>query len=410
LIDGPPTTTVRASDDESPPGDLSLEELVRLAVANHPDLAAAQARADAARGRLIQAGLYPNPTVMWQANQMGEKGAGAGEQGPLFTQNVVTAGKLRLARAAASYGVAVADWQAVTQWFNLVTRVRLAYFEVLTARRDVRTNQDAVRIAEEGLEAARRLERAGAGTRPDVLRAQVELEQTRVRLEVARQRAATADTLLAVATGVRNMVPEPRDWPMEGSVPDYEQGDLVDAAIGRSSEVQEALANVLQAEQLLNRAIAERVPDLQLGYKPFYGFADDTFRNYAQFGVVIPLFNRNQGNIHAAEADVARTRAEVHSVELRLAERIAASRLRYLNARRQAKVFAEQVLPNALESLRLVRIGYESGDPKYDYTTVLQAQQTLVQARLTYVQVLGELWRAVSEIAGLLQQDRLVAD
>jgi cobalt-zinc-cadmium efflux system outer membrane protein len=247
----------------------------------------------------------------------------------------------------------VADWQAVTQWFNLVTRVRLAYFEALTARRDVRTNQDAVRIAEGGLEAARRLERAGAGTRPDVLRAQVELEQTRLRLEVAKQRAATADTLLAVATGVRNLIAEPRDWPLEGPVPNYEEGDLLEAVVGRSSEVQEALANVLQAEQLRNRAVAERVPDLQLGYRLFYGFLDDTFRNYAQFGVVIPLFNRNQGNIHAAEADVARTRAEVRSVELRLAERLAAARLRYHNARRQAKAFAEQVLPNAQESLRL---------------------------------------------------------
>jgi outer membrane protein TolC len=38
---------------------------------------------------------------------------------------------------------------------------------------------------------------------------------------------------------------------------------------------------------------------------------------------------------------------------------------------------------------------------------VLQAQQTVVQARLTYVQVLGELWRAVAELAGLLQQDQL---
>jgi outer membrane protein TolC len=80
---------------------------------------------------------------------------------------------------------------------------------------------------------------------------------------------------------------------------------------------------------------------------------------------------------------------------------------RYVNARRQARVFAEQILPTAEESLRLIRLGYESGDPKYDYTSVLQAQQTVVQARLTYVQVLGELWRAVAELAGLLQQDQL---
>ena len=52
---------------------------------------------------------------------------------------------------------------------------------------------------------------------------------------------------------------------------------------------------------------------------------------------------------------------------------------------------------------RLVRKGYESGDPKYDFTAVLQAQQTLAQARLAQVQALGNVWRAVSEIAGMLQ-------
>jgi outer membrane protein TolC len=62
------------------------------------------------------------------------------------------------------------------------------------------------------------------------------------------------------------------------------------------------------------------------------------------------------------------------------------------------------VVPAALESLKLVRRGWERGDPKYDFTTVLQAQHTLSQARLAYVQALGVLWRSVAEIAGLLQE------
>jgi cobalt-zinc-cadmium efflux system outer membrane protein len=408
LTDAPPPAVHRASDEELPPHELSLDEIVALAVASHPDLAAARARADAARGRLIQAGLYPNPTVRWIGTQIGEKGAGSGEQGPLFTQTVVTGGKLRLARAAASHGVAAADWQAVTRWFDVVTRVRLAYFEALTARREVAASREVVRIAEEGLEAARKLQLAGAGTRPDVLRAQVELEQSRVRLEVARQRAVTADELLAVTAGRRVLPGGPRDFPLEGPVPEYAHDDLLEAILARSSEVQEALANVLQAEQLVARAVAERVPDLTLGARPFYGDADNTFRTGFEVGTAIPVCNRNQGNIHAAQADLARTRADVQSVELRLAERLAPAHQRYVNARRQARAFAEQILPNAQESLRLVRLGYESGDPKYDYTAVLQAQHTLVQARLTYVQVLGELWRAVSELAGLLQQEQLL--
>src|SRR5947207_1804977 len=45
-------------------GPLTLERLQALAEENQPDLASARARAEAARGRLVQAGLYPNPTVV----------------------------------------------------------------------------------------------------------------------------------------------------------------------------------------------------------------------------------------------------------------------------------------------------------------------------------------------------------
>ena len=63
---------------------------------------------------------------------------------------------------------------------------------------------------------------------------------------------------------------------------------------------------------------------------------------------------------------------------------------------------------SARESLRLVRLGFDRSDPKYDYTAVLQAQQVLAQAQLTQVQARGELWRALSEIAALLQHEALL--
>src|SRR5207244_12553684 len=116
---------------------------------------------------------------------------------------------------------------------------------------------------------------------------------------------------------------------------------------------------------------------------------------------------RNQGNILAARPDVARTEEQVRQVELRLTERLAAAYQRYQAAREQREAYEKRILPRARESLRLVTIGYERGDPKYDFTALLQAQQTLAQVRLTYVESLGEMWKAISELSGLLQQENL---
>lgn len=387
-------------------GPLTLDALLDLAARNSPDLAAARARADVARGKLVQAGIYPNPIFTPRVDELGQVANPGGKPGLTMAQEIVTAHKLQIAQAAAAQGVAAADWQAVTRWFDVTTRVRLAYYELLTARREYEASEEVLRLADDGLRANERLEEAKIALRPDVLRARVEREQSAVRLSVSRRRLETAGRLLAAAVGLsEGALPTPLTvvGTLEEAPPDFDWQSLVASVLARSSEVQEALALALQAEQLLNRALADRKPNVTLTVRPFYSYPDRDTEVLLEVGTPLPVWNRNQGNILAARADVDRTRAEARAIELRLTERLAASFQRYQAARRQAEAYAKQILPDARESLRLVRVAYDRGDPKYDYTAVLQAQQTLAQAQLANVQALGELWRAVAEIGGLLQ-------
>src|SRR5207248_3808953 len=158
---------------------------------------------------------------------------------------------------------------------------------------------------------------------------------------------------------------------LEKPTPAFDWEKLREAVLERSSEVQEARALALQAVKLLERARADAHPNLLLVARPLYTFISQTPEATVMIGAALPVFNANQGNILAAQADVARTRAEADLVQLRLAERLAAAYQRYLAARRQAAVYQGQVLPAAQEALRLIQLGYERGDPKYDYTAVL---------------------------------------
>jgi cobalt-zinc-cadmium efflux system outer membrane protein len=399
--------SVRADDEPtSGPVALTLPRLLDIAVQNNPELAVARARADAARGQLIQAGLYPNPVVAPGVEELGNKDGPAGISGIAIEQEIITAGKLRLAQAAAAYGVAAADWQATTRWFEVVTRVRQAYYEALTANRELETSELAVKIAQDGLDAVRKLEKAGVRARPDVLRALVEVDQNRVRLQAAQQRQEAARRLLAAVIGLPALPPGPLAGSIEQPTPIYVYQASLETVLVRSSEVQAAQAAIRQAEQLLLRAQAERIPNVRVLVRPGYSEPDKrSVEVNLETAVALPLFNRNQGNILAAEADVRRATADARAVELRLTERLATAFRRYAAAKEQVEIYDKQILPNADEALRLVRLGYERGDPKYDYTAVLEAQRTLVQARLMDVQARGELWRAASEIAGLLQDD-----
>jgi cobalt-zinc-cadmium efflux system outer membrane protein len=396
---------------EGPEGPLTLARLLDLTAQNNPDLAAARARADSARGKLVQAGLYPNPSMTARFDELNNPDGRIGMPGSTITQEIVTAHKIPLAKAAAAQGVNAADWQAMTRWFDVRTRVRLAYYELLTAESEVAANRELVRIAQEGLAVAQKLLKAGTGTQPDVLRASVDREQSQLRLVVSQRRLEAAGRLLAAAIGLPGLPGEgPEGTPLvvgtlERPAPPFAWGPLLEAVLTRSSEVQEAQALLLQAEKLVALAKANAWPNVIAQVRPFYSGPGKTYEMLVEVGPAIPIFNRNQGNILSAQADVAAARANARAVELRLTERLTAAYQRYQVARQQAATYEQTVLPSARESLRLVRLGYERGDPKYDYTSVLQAQQILAQARLAQVQALGELWRAVSDIVGLLQHD-----
>jgi cobalt-zinc-cadmium efflux system outer membrane protein len=238
-----------------------------------------------------------------------------------------------------------------------------------------------------------------------VLRARVQLEQSKMQLGVAQRRAEAARRILAVAVGVAELPAAEVQGNLEVPAPVLEWTTLLGTVLTRSSEVQAAEALAAQADRLLASARAQAVPNFYIQVRPMYSAPDRTGELMVETGAPIPLFNRNQGNIASARADVARTRAEVRQVELALTARLSNAFQRYQAARQQEEAYEKGILRHAQESLRLVRLGYDRGEAKYDYTAVLQAQLILFQARLAYVQTLGEVWRAVSEIGGLMQEN-----
>ena len=416
LDDEAPLRSTRPRPDTAPetvPQEpANLDDLIEVAVKHHPDLRVAEARIQAARGKMVQAGLFPNPSFGPNFAQLGDSANRLGEPGARLIQTIPTGHKLQLAKAAAAYGVEAADWQAVTKRYDVVTRVRSAYYELLTGLRERDTLIDIVAISEKALQAAERLEKAGAGNRPDVLRAKVELEQNKLKKEISERRVEAARQTLLTTLGrptlaLDRLTGNAAD--LEQTPPDYEWKTMLDCLRDTSSDLQEARALVVQAEKLVARAEAQVKSDFTVSAIPFYESSARELRGEIHVTAPIPIFDRNQGNIHAAKADLARTHAEEHQRELLLTDRLTLAYQRYQAARQQTDSYHKTIAPQARESLKLVQTGYAAGDKKYDYTAVLQAQQVLFQVQLAHTQAMGEQWRSVVEIAGILQQDDLMS-
>lgn len=406
----PSPTAVPATAAVSAVEPGTLDELVQIAAEHHPDIRAARATVEAARGRLIQAGLYPNPSFGPNFAQLGDNANRLGQPGARWTQTIVTNGKLRIAKDGAARAVEAADWQAVTKWHDMVARVRLAYFETLLARRELATLGEIGDIADKILNTAERLEKEGVGSRPDVLRARVEAEQYALKREVAARRVESAEQNLLTALGrptlgVDRFRLNPKD--MEKPPPAFDWPRMLACVRETSSEMHEARSLIAEQERLVAKAKAEVMPNVTLTAIPSYESASRELRAEIIVQAPIPLFDRNQGNIHAAESELARAIAVEKQVELRLIERLTNAYQRYLAALKQTEAYKKSILPHAEASRQLIEAGYRAGDKKYDYSALLQAQQALAQARLGQTQALGELWRAVVDLAGILQQEHL---
>ena len=383
---------------------LTLAQCIETSLAQHPDLVLVAAQADAARGQLVQAGLYPNPTIAYESDDMNSPFGGAGKQGGSITQTIVTAGKLGLSSSVAARGVEVANLKAQAKFYDLVTRVRATFYDNLTAQQEVETAREVLRIAQDGLNSAEKLQKAGIVGQPDVLRAQVELEQSKVKVAIAEQHVQTSWRLLANVLGQKDLPMQPLVGSLQESIPEYDYHQIRQTMYDVSADLEAARTTVAQAEVAVQRAEAEVTPDLQLVARPFYSQPDGRTELAVGISAPLPLYNRNQGNIMAARANVAAAQAALGQLELALSERLTLAFERYSNAKKQVQAYSQKILPAAQESLRLILVAYNSGDQRNDFTTVLQAQQSLAQAKLGLVQARGELQKAVSEIEGLLQR------
>jgi cobalt-zinc-cadmium efflux system outer membrane protein len=135
-------------------------------------------------------------------------------------------------------------------------------------------------------------------------------------------------------------VPRDQIGTVEGDLlaklPDFDITGLQEAVISRNALPLAAAAEIARAQWTLDRARVQPIPDINLmgGYQRQVLPAQD--QGLYQVMLEVPLFNRNQGNIRAATADIAAAQADMRNVELDLAARAAETMNIFRRAQRTA--------------------------------------------------------------------------
>jgi cobalt-zinc-cadmium efflux system outer membrane protein len=165
--------------------------------------------------------------------------------------------------------------------------------------------------------------------------------------------------------------------------------------------VRAAQVGLERARLLWQRAQAEVTPNVTVsgGYVRQNQNKSNDFT--VGVSVPVPVWNRNQGNILAAQAQAGEAAREVQRVENDLTERVAAAYRDYASARRRAERLTV-ARERTEEAYRLIASEKTFLIPA---TQRLLAQQAVAQARLEYARARGEAWRAASVLSGLTLED-----
>jgi outer membrane protein, heavy metal efflux system len=128
------------------------------------------------------------------------------------------------------------------------------------------------------------------------------------------------------------------------------------------------------------RQCAERIPNVDLEGGVRYNNASRDPVAIFQIGLPWQLYNRNQGNIAKAQAELSAADCEVRRVELELQARLTEAYQRYTSASQQVRRYVDEIPPDAKHSLEITRIAYEQGE--FGYLELLTAQRTYCRVNL----------------------------
>jgi len=119
----------------------------------------------------------------------------------------------------------------------------------------------------------------------------------------------------------------------------------------------------------------------------------------AGFSVPLPLWNRNQGRIAEAEANVAKVADERTAAETRAYADLNEAYQTLARAAEEVRILRESVLPGAKSALGQIREGYSAG--RFGQLDVLDAQRSYNETRTQYVKALADYHKAQAQIDAL---------
>lgn len=392
---------------------ITLDQAVQNALRNNLDLRAAYFEVEKARGRLIQAGLWPNPELQFATttdrtfNNEGERTSSAG-----FQQAFPISGRLRFGKQVGRVDVAQAMAEIRNRERLLIGETQRDFIAVLLLRQQISTNREFLGINQTYVDTLTQRKANAEVSDVDVNLATVELQRLQLETAALEAELSTRELSLKLRLGM----PPEQPVAVEGSIdaiankfrperystnmvvnrPDLRQTELgIDKA---RAEIRLAKAEAWADWGLgvdYENERAQQPSDIgtrELGNDKFLGF---------RLSVPLALWNRNQGRVYEQQAAADQAAAQTAALQLQIRNEIATGLARAYKLREIVNTYRTSLVPTLTATTNLLGTGQQQG--LVQPTQFIQAQQqrgTLLISSLnsysTYFQALIDLETATA--------------
>ncbi len=394
---------------------ISLTEALEIAQRNSRELKDAQLQLERSRATLQEAKTGLNPTVnaeveyTFQDSALSRSVSSPNPYSQPFNgsvginYNIFTSGRVEADIRAAENNVRLREVEANRVQQTIRINVVRAYYNLQNADEQVRIRQKSVENNTRSLQDTQALERAGVGTKFDVLQAEVQLAEAQQALQQAigdqynnrRNLARLLEFPANVDLTAADPIVQTQDWALTLE-------DTIITALRNRSDLDSTRLQKLIAQERARSFQAQLGPQVRVFAN--YGFAD----NFSQFGGIglgyafgarlnLSLFDGGvaQARINQTLADqaIADNQFEQTINQIRFEVEQAFSNLQ---SNRQQIQTASKAVESATEALRLARLRLSAGVGTQ--LEVIRTEEDLVRAEVNKLRAIVNFNQAIADL------------
>ena len=382
---------------------ITLARALALTLERSPQLATFSWDIRAAEARILQAKLVPNPEISWEGEDFtraGVQSATESMQNTLVLSQLIELGGKRSSRVReAQFDRRAAEWDYQVKRLEVLKSTTLAFIDVLSGQRKVSLAEENVHLAEREIPVTQKKVEAGQASNVELIRTNTEVATARIELTEAMHDLEAARVNLAAQWGAKTATFASVSGNLEQlrPIPSLES---LKAKLQANPELAKWATERQKREATLNLARAEAKPDLTVDAGPrLLGASHADMSLVAGFSIPLPLWNRNQGKIAEAEANVAKTSDEKAAAEAGAYAELNEAYQTLQRAAEEVRMLRDTVLPGAKSVVDQTTEGYATG--RFNQLDVLDAQKSYIETRTQYVRALTDFQKAAALIDAL---------